>query len=37
MVQFGRIINGQNIFQYNHGFIINANLNLHLRKSKSAQ
>ena len=37
IVQFGRIINGQNIFQYNHGVIINANLNLHLRKSQSAQ
>ncbi|MBP9932221.1 MAG: DUF2490 domain-containing protein [Chitinophagaceae bacterium] len=37
IVQFGRIINGQNIFQYNHGCIINANLSLDLRKSQTAQ
>jgi hypothetical protein len=27
-VQFGRQINGQNVFQYNHGLILNANFNL---------
>lgn len=27
-VQFGRQINGQNVFQYNHGLILNTNFNL---------
>ncbi len=30
IVQFGRQINGKNVFQYNNGLIINANLNLDL-------
>jgi len=33
-VQFGRQINGQNIFQNNNGFIINANLNIDASKKK---
>lgn len=34
ILQFGRRINGQNVFQYNQGLIVNANFNLDLtRKS----
>jgi hypothetical protein len=32
IVQFGRQINGQNVFQYNNGLIINANFNFDLSK-----
>jgi len=35
IVQFGRLINGSNVFQYNNGIVINANLNLDLRKAHS--
>ena len=31
-LQYGRQINGQNVFQYNNGFIINANFNFDLTK-----
>ncbi|MCH7411558.1 DUF2490 domain-containing protein [Belliella sp. DSM 111904] len=34
IIQFGRQINGQNIFQTNHGFMINSNINIDLRKYK---
>lgn len=34
-LQFGRQIGGKNVFQDNHGIIINANLGLHLRKKKN--
>lgn len=30
IIQFGRQVNGQNVFQYNNGFIVNANFNLDL-------
>ena len=33
-LQFGRQINGQNVFQYNNGLIINANFNVDLSKPK---
>ena len=33
-IQFGRQINGQNIFQNNNGFIINANFNFDLTKKE---
>jgi hypothetical protein len=33
IVQFGRQINGQNVFQYNNGVIVNANFQLDLRKN----
>lgn len=33
-LQFGRQINGQNIFQNNHGFIINANVTIDAAKKK---
>ncbi len=33
-LQFGRQINGQNVFQYNNGLIINANFNIDLSKPK---
>jgi len=33
-LQFGRLINGQNVFQYNNGLIINANFNIDLSKPK---
>lgn len=32
ILQFGRQINGQNVFEYNNGVIINANLNFDLSK-----
>lgn len=32
IVQFGRQINGQNVFQYNNGLIVNANFNFDLSK-----
>ena len=31
-LQYGRQINGQHVFQYNHGLIINANLTIDLTK-----
>ena len=34
IVQFGRLVDGRNVFQNNNGIIINANLNLDLRKGK---
>lgn len=34
IVQFGRQINGQNVFQYNNGIIINLNFNLNLAHIK---
>jgi hypothetical protein len=34
IIQFGRQMNGQNIFQYNHGIIINANFNIDLSVKK---
>lgn len=34
IIQFGRQINGQNVFQYNHGIIINANINIDLAVKK---
>jgi len=33
-LQLGRLINGQNVYQYNNGFIINANFNIDLSKPK---
>jgi hypothetical protein len=33
IIQFGRQINGKNVFQYNSGIIVNANLNIDLRNS----
>jgi Protein of unknown function (DUF2490) len=33
-LQFGRQINGKNVFQNNHGFIINANFNFDVSKKK---
>lgn len=33
-VQFGRLINSQNVFQYNNGLIINANFNIDLTHPK---
>jgi hypothetical protein len=33
-LQFGRLINGQNVFQNNNGLIINANFNVDLSKPK---
>lgn len=35
IVQFGRQISGQNIFQHNNGIIINANFNFDLTRNKS--
>lgn len=32
LVQFGRQINGKNVFQNNHGFILNANINIDASK-----
>lgn len=34
IIQFGRQMNGQNIFQYNHGIIINVNFNIDLSVKK---
>jgi hypothetical protein len=34
ILQFGRQINGQNVIQYNHGFIFNALLNFDLSKKQ---
>jgi hypothetical protein len=34
MVQYGRFINGKNVFQNNNGFIINSNFNFDLMKKK---
>jgi hypothetical protein len=33
-LQFGRLINSQNVFQYNNGLIINANFNIDLSRPK---
>jgi len=33
-VQFGRQINGKNVFQNNHGFIVNANVTIDAGKKK---
>jgi Protein of unknown function (DUF2490) len=33
-IQFGRQINNQNVFQYNNGFIVNANFNFDVSKKK---
>lgn len=35
IIQFGRQINGRNVFQNNHGLIVNANFNFDLRGRKS--
>lgn len=35
-VQLGRLINGQNVFQSNNGFILNTNLNFDLTKTNKA-
>ena len=34
ILQYGRQINGQNVFQYNNGIILNANFNIDLTKKK---
>ena len=34
IIQFGRQLNGLNIFQYNNGIIINTNVNIDLRQSQ---
>ncbi len=34
IIQFGRLINGKNVFQYNNGFIMNANFNFDVSKKK---
>jgi len=34
-IQFGRQINGQNVFQNNNGLIINANFNIDLTKKET--
>ena len=34
IVQFGRLVNGQNVFQHNNGIIINANFNFDLSKPR---
>ncbi len=33
-VQFGRLVNGKNVFQYNNGIIVNTNLNVSFMKRK---
>lgn len=35
IVEFGRLVNGKNVFQYNNGIIVNGNLNLDLSKHKT--
>jgi hypothetical protein len=35
IVQFGRIIEGKNVFQYNHGLIINTNINFDFSKTSN--
>jgi Protein of unknown function (DUF2490) len=35
IVQLGREVNGQNVFQYNSGFIVNSHFNIDLQKNKT--
>ncbi len=37
IIQFGRQINGQNVFQYNNGIIVNMNFNFDLTKKEKPQ
>lgn len=36
LVQYGRLIDNQNVFQHNHGLIVNLNFNFDLSKSEQA-
>ncbi len=37
IIQFGRLINGKNVFQYNNGIILNTNVNFNISKQQKEQ